>query len=57
MPLTPKERMKIERQEMPEREPEVRNRDFDEVNLGFPEKVAILEVRDTKTLELFSRHS
>jgi glutamate synthase (NADPH/NADH) small chain len=43
MALTPKERMKIERQHMPEREPEVRNRDFNEVNLGFPEKVAILE--------------
>jgi glutamate synthase (NADPH/NADH) small chain len=41
--LTPKERMKIERQAMPEREPEVRNLDFDEVNLGFPEELAVLE--------------
>ena len=43
MALTPKERMKIERQHMPEREPDERNRDFREVNLGFPEKLAVLE--------------
>jgi len=43
MALTPKERMKIQRQEMPERDPEERNRDFREVNLGFPEEVAVLE--------------
>ena len=43
MALTPKERMKIQRQDMPEREPEVRNRDFDEVNLGYPEDTAVRE--------------
>jgi glutamate synthase (NADPH/NADH) small chain len=43
MALTPKERMKIERQHMPEREPEERNLDFNEVNIGFPEQVAVLE--------------
>ncbi len=43
MALSPKERMAIERQRMPEREPMVRNRDFHEVNLGFEESVAKLE--------------
>lgn len=43
MALTAKERMKIERQHMPERHAEERNRDFREVNLGFPEQVAVLE--------------
>lgn len=33
--LTPKERMKIQRQAMPERAAEERNKDFKEVNLGF----------------------
>ena len=40
MALTPKERMAIERQRMPERAPDVRNRDFKEVNLGFQEEIA-----------------
>lgn len=35
-----KERMKIPRQKMPEREPEERNRDFCEVNLGLAEEAA-----------------
>lgn len=35
-----KERMKISRQKMPEREAEERNRDFNEVNLGLDEKLA-----------------
>ncbi|HPM24710.1 MAG TPA: NADPH-dependent glutamate synthase [Phycisphaerae bacterium] len=43
MALTPKERMAIERQQMPERAPDVRNRDFKEVNLGFREELARLE--------------
>jgi len=43
MPLTAKERMKIGRQHMPERPAEVRNLDFDEVNLGFSEQTAALE--------------
>ncbi|MBN2244486.1 MAG: NADPH-dependent glutamate synthase [Candidatus Aminicenantes bacterium] len=38
-----KERMKIERLHMPEREPEVRNKDFQEVNLGLTEDMAIKE--------------
>ncbi len=38
-----KERMKISRQKMPEREPEERNKDFNEVNLGLLEKQARLE--------------
>jgi glutamate synthase (NADPH/NADH) small chain len=41
--LTPKERMKIERQHMPERDPFVRNKDFKEVNLGFQESLAQME--------------
>jgi len=40
-----KERMKIPRQKMPEREPEERNRDFNEVNLGLDVKVAQIEAR------------
>jgi len=34
-PLKPAERLKILRQEMPEREPAALGRDFGEVNLGF----------------------
>jgi glutamate synthase (NADPH/NADH) small chain len=41
--MTPKERMAIERQHMPEREATVRNRDFQEVNLGFQQSIAKLE--------------
>jgi len=40
-----KERMKISRRKMPERNPEVRNKDFDEVNLGLDEKAAIEEAK------------
>jgi len=43
MALTPKERMKIQRQDMPEREADVRNQDFKEVNLGFDAERAKLE--------------
>ncbi len=43
MALTPKERMKIQRQHMPERDPDERNVDFNEVNLGFAEKMALTE--------------
>ncbi len=41
--LTPKERMQIPKQVMPERDPLVRNKNFEEVNLGFSEAVAIKE--------------
>jgi len=34
-PLTPKERTAIPRQHMPEQRPDVRNKNFNEVNLGF----------------------
>lgn len=40
-----KERMKIPRQKMPEREPEERNRDFREVNLGLAAEAARQEAR------------
>jgi glutamate synthase (NADPH/NADH) small chain len=40
-----KERMKIPRQKMPEREPEERNRDFEEVNLGLSREDAVLEAQ------------
>ncbi|MGQ9618175.1 MAG: NADPH-dependent glutamate synthase [Candidatus Aminicenantia bacterium] len=40
-----KERLKIERVKMPEREPEERNRDFFEVNLGLSEEQAMEEAR------------
>jgi len=41
--VTPKERMKIDRQAMPQREAFERAHDFAEVNLGFPEQLARLE--------------
>lgn len=40
-----KERMKSVRQKMPEREPDVRNRDFKEVNLGLTAEMAQAEAR------------
>ncbi len=47
MPVTPKpttrQRLQIERQKMTEQEPLVRNANFDEVNLGLAEKVALIE--------------
>jgi len=43
MALTPKERMAIQRQKMPERAPDKRNKDFKEVNTGFDGAVAKLE--------------
>jgi glutamate synthase (NADPH/NADH) small chain len=43
MGLTPKERMKIERQHMPERDPVERAKVFQEVNLGFGDALATLE--------------
>ena len=45
MPLTNKERMAITRQPMPERNPNVRNRDFNEVNLGLTLEMAQAEAR------------
>jgi len=41
--LTPKERMKIPRQGMPERDADERNKDFKEVNLGFQKELSKLE--------------
>ncbi len=43
MALTPKQRMAIERQSMPERKPDERNRDFVEVNLGYGAALAKME--------------
>jgi len=43
--LPVKERMKISRQKMPEREPEERNKDFDEVNLGLEAEMAKKEAQ------------
>ncbi len=43
--LPAKERMKIARQKMPERNPEERNLDFDEVNLGLDTKAAMKEAQ------------
>jgi glutamate synthase (NADPH/NADH) small chain len=42
-PITPKERMTILRQLMPEQDAEARSHNFGEVNLGLPEKIAMLE--------------
>lgn len=41
--ISNKERMKIPRQKMPEQEPDVRNKNFMEVNLGFTEELAKME--------------
>jgi glutamate synthase (NADPH) small chain len=41
--LSTKQRLQISRQKMTEQEPLIRNANFDEVNLGLPEKVALLE--------------
>jgi glutamate synthase (NADPH) small chain len=41
--LSTKQRLAINRQKMTEQEPLIRNANFDEVNLGLPEKVALLE--------------
>jgi glutamate synthase (NADPH/NADH) small chain len=41
--LSTRERLQIGRQKMSEQDPRVRNANFDEVNLGLPEKVALLE--------------
>ncbi len=43
--LTPKERMKIPRHAMIEQDPQVRNRNFEEVNLGYAEQMAIEEAQ------------
>jgi glutamate synthase (NADPH/NADH) small chain len=41
--LSTKERLQITRQKMTEQDPLIRNANFDEVNLGLPEKIALLE--------------
>ena len=43
--LTTKQRLAIERRNMPERAPTERNKDFNEVNLGFTAELAKLEAR------------
>jgi glutamate synthase (NADPH/NADH) small chain len=41
--ITTKQRLQIERQKMAEQAPLIRNANFGEVNLGLPEKVALIE--------------
>ena len=41
--MTNKERMSIKRHHMPEQDPNVRNKNFEEVNLGYTEEMAIEE--------------
>ena len=43
--LTAQERLALERQQMPQRDGELRRRDFEEVNLGLPEEIAVREAR------------
>jgi len=43
--ISVKERMKIARQKMPERNPEERNQDFNEVNIGLDAKTAMKEAQ------------
>jgi glutamate synthase (NADPH/NADH) small chain len=44
-PLSKRERLTIGRQEMPARDPHERSGTFDEVNLGFTERLALLEAQ------------
>jgi glutamate synthase (NADPH/NADH) small chain len=44
-PLSKRERMTIDRQPMPARDPVPRSRSFDEVNLGFTEQLALFEAQ------------
>jgi glutamate synthase (NADPH) small chain len=41
--ITTKQRLQIERQKMDEQPPLIRNANFQEVNLGLPEKIALIE--------------
>ena len=41
--ITTKQRLQLTRQKMAEQEPLIRNQNFGEVNLGLPEKVALIE--------------
>ena len=43
--LSAKERLAIDRQKMREQDPGERVANFNEVNLGFPEQLALLEAR------------
>lgn len=43
--LPPKERMKIPKQPMPEQDPNIRNKNFEEVNFGFDKELAIREAQ------------
>jgi len=43
--ISAKERMAIERQKMREQDPEIRGKNFNEVNLGLPEQLALLEAQ------------
>jgi glutamate synthase (NADPH/NADH) small chain len=45
VPIKPAERMKIKRQAMPARDATARAAGFDEVNLGLPEQIAMLEAK------------
>ncbi len=44
-PLTPKDRLAIDRQKMPEQPADARSHTFTEVNLGYPEQLAMLEAQ------------
>ena len=41
--LSTKQRLQLDRQKMPEQDPLLRNANFSEVNLGLPEKIAVIE--------------
>ena len=45
VPLSKRERLAIDRQQMPTRDPNSRSETFDEVNLGFTEHLALLEAQ------------
>ncbi len=43
--IDPKEKMKIPRQKMPEQEPEERKKNFEQVNVGLPSEIALIEAQ------------
>jgi len=45
LPLSKRERLAIDRQQMPARDPDQRSHSFDEVSLGFTEHLALLEAQ------------
>jgi hypothetical protein len=56
-PLSPKERVKVPRQLMPEQPADERNKNFEEVNLGYSPELARQEALRCVTLHFLGRQS